>query len=239
VVDITGSEMCRLLRAGMTAGPAAQRRRVPELGQARSSDPSVRTGPHRGVGGLIDLQPVDELWAHVLGPRRVHETAGVLCRGEREPASHRFRDRSLLVPNHVRGGRRDCPPHAGQTDRGRVALNFGAARPGRSPTLLRSCALCQGPQPSRDTWPVYQPVGEQLWREGSAGIIAPSAAHPGSLMTCVFAANWPPVGCTPLDAGTVGSIPPPSGGMITRPFRSKSRGDRDPQPDRDCPNNFA
>ena len=46
-------------------------------------------------------------------------------------------------------------------------------------------------------------------REGWAGLIAPSAAHPGSLITCVFAADWPPAGCTPLDANTVQAIPPP------------------------------
>ena len=58
-------------------------------------------------------------------------------------------------------------------------------------------------QPSRNTWPAYQRVGEQLWREGWAGLIAPSAAHPGSLITCAFATDWPPAGCTPLDASTV------------------------------------
>lgn len=39
----------------------------------------------------------------------------------------------------------------------------------------------EAPRTSRSTWPVYQRVGEQLWHEGWAGLIAPSAAHPGSL----------------------------------------------------------
>jgi RES domain-containing protein len=79
---------------------------------------------------------------------------------------------------------------------------------------LHSVALDQ-PLPSRRTWPAYQQVGEQLWREGWAGLIAPSAAHPDSLVTCIFASTWPPPGCTPLDASTVKTIPPPPRGMTT------------------------
>jgi RES domain-containing protein len=75
--------------------------------------------------------------------------------------------------------------------------------------------MLQEPRPSRQTWPAYQRVGEQLWREGWAGLIAPSAAHPGSLIVCVFASAWPPAGCTPLDASTVKRIPPPPRGMAT------------------------
>jgi RES domain-containing protein len=71
------------------------------------------------------------------------------------------------------------------------------------------------PRPSRHTWPAYQRVGEQLWCEGWAGLIAPSAAHPGSLIACVFATAWPPAGCAPLDASTVKTIPPPPRGMTT------------------------
>lgn len=71
------------------------------------------------------------------------------------------------------------------------------------------------PRPNRRTWPTYQRVGEQLWDEGWAGLIAPSAARPGSLVTCVFATDWPPAGCTPLDASTVQALPPPPRGMTT------------------------
>ncbi len=69
--------------------------------------------------------------------------------------------------------------------------------------------MLQAPRPSRLTWPAYQRVGEQLWREGWAGLIAPSAARPGSLIVCVFASAWPPAGCTPLDASTIETVPPP------------------------------
>jgi RES domain-containing protein len=79
---------------------------------------------------------------------------------------------------------------------------------------LHAVAL-DAPRPSRRTWPHYQQVGEQLWREGWAGLIAPSAAHPGSLIVCVFATAWPPAGCTPLNANTVKAIPPPPRGMTT------------------------
>lgn len=79
---------------------------------------------------------------------------------------------------------------------------------------LRSVKL-DTPRPSRTIWADYQRVGEQLWREGWAGFIAPSAAHPGSLITCVFTTDWPLAGCTPLDTSTVQAIPPPPRGMTT------------------------
>jgi hypothetical protein len=79
---------------------------------------------------------------------------------------------------------------------------------------LRRVSL-DAPRPSRSTWPAYQRIGEQLWREGWAGLIAPSAARPASLITCVFATDWPPAGCTPLDANTVQTIPPPPRHMTT------------------------
>jgi len=72
------------------------------------------------------------------------------------------------------------------------------------------------PRPSRRTWPAFQRVGEQLWREGCAGLLAPSAARPASLVVCVFtAAAWPPSGCVPLDAMTIDVVPPPPPGMTT------------------------
>lgn len=42
------------------------------------------------------------------------------------------------------------------------------------------------PHPGRRTWSPYQEVGEQLAREGWAGLVAPSAARPRSLVLCVF-----------------------------------------------------
>jgi RES domain-containing protein len=73
----------------------------------------------------------------------------------------------------------------------------------------------QAPRPSRRGWSSYQRVGEQLWREGWPGLLTPSAARLGSLVVCVFAPSWPPDGCTPVDAKTVQSVPPPPRGMTT------------------------
>ena len=42
------------------------------------------------------------------------------------------------------------------------------------------------PTPGRKTWPAYQRVGQQLWREGWAGLIAPSAARPEGRVLCLF-----------------------------------------------------
>jgi RES domain-containing protein len=44
----------------------------------------------------------------------------------------------------------------------------------------------QLPRPSRQTWPPFQAVGEQLFAEGWRGLLAPSAARPESLVLCVF-----------------------------------------------------
>jgi RES domain-containing protein len=42
------------------------------------------------------------------------------------------------------------------------------------------------PRPGRQTWPPFQAVGEQLWRDGWRGIIAPSAARPAGKTLCLF-----------------------------------------------------
>jgi RES domain-containing protein len=80
----------------------------------------------------------------------------------------------------------------------------------------RLCAVdLDMPRPSRRTWQPYQQVGEQLWREGWTGLIAPSAARPESLIVCVFTHTWAPGKCTPLDASTVSAVPPRPRGLTT------------------------
>ena len=69
------------------------------------------------------------------------------------------------------------------------------------------------PTPYRQTWSVYQQVGLRLWEDGWAGIVAPSAARPKALIACVFMTDWPPAGCSPLDATTVAAVPPRPRGM--------------------------
>jgi RES domain-containing protein len=79
---------------------------------------------------------------------------------------------------------------------------------------LRSVAL-PAPSPNLHTWPAFQRIGELLWREGWAGLIAPSAARPDAFVVCVFAGSWPPKGCQPVNASTIVAVPPPPRGMRT------------------------
>jgi RES domain-containing protein len=72
------------------------------------------------------------------------------------------------------------------------------------------------PRPSRRTWPPFQAVGDALAHAGWAGLLAPSAARPQSLIVCIFDHDtWPPVGCTPLRAIEISETPPPPTGMTT------------------------
>jgi RES domain-containing protein len=71
------------------------------------------------------------------------------------------------------------------------------------------------PRPGRATWPPYQDVGEALWREGWAGLLAPSAARPDGRIACIFASHWPPEHCTPIRANEITETPPPPQGMTT------------------------
>jgi hypothetical protein len=40
--------------------------------------------------------------------------------------------------------------------------------------------------PSQWQWPAYQVVGEALWSAGASAVLAPSAAHVGHRVLCVF-----------------------------------------------------
>lgn len=84
----------------------------------------------------------------------------------------------------------------------------------RSVRTLASIGL-DPPAPGRRTWRPYQDVGERLWREGWAGLITRSAARPDAFVACVFAAAWPPPGCSPRQVVEVREIPPPPTGMTT------------------------
>jgi RES domain len=73
------------------------------------------------------------------------------------------------------------------------------------------------PAPGRSTWPPFQAVGEELWREGRAGLVAPSAARPAGLTLCLFrdvavAVEFPePVG----RPRRITTVPTPPVGMST------------------------
>ena len=71
------------------------------------------------------------------------------------------------------------------------------------------------PHPSRRDWPPFQDVGERLWRDGWRGALAPSAARPAAQTLCIFCDDWPPNGCTPLQAIEITETPPPPAGMTT------------------------
>lgn len=79
---------------------------------------------------------------------------------------------------------------------------------------LRDVGL-PAPLPDRRMWSTFQRVGEQLWRERWAGLVAPSAARPEALVACVFAATWPPAGCEVVRVSPVIAVPPPPRGMRT------------------------
>jgi len=71
------------------------------------------------------------------------------------------------------------------------------------------------PRPSRRSWPPYQRLGENLWREGWTGLLTRSAARPEAAVVCVFAGDWPPAGCNPVRAIEIADVPPPPMGMTT------------------------
>jgi RES domain-containing protein len=72
------------------------------------------------------------------------------------------------------------------------------------------------PTPGRKTWPQYQEVGEQLWREGWPGLLAPSAARPDGRVLCLFVEDASVLPARPFGRPRVVAEPPvPPTGMRT------------------------
>ena len=72
------------------------------------------------------------------------------------------------------------------------------------------------PSPGRGTWPPFQAVGETLWREGWAGLLAPSAAHPSGRVLCLFVDDPTALPAEPVPPPTVVVEPPvPPTGLRT------------------------
>jgi RES domain-containing protein len=71
------------------------------------------------------------------------------------------------------------------------------------------------PEPTRHAWSAFQAVGEELWRDGWSGLLAPSAARPSGNVLCVFADVWPPAGCFPVGVEEIYDVPIPPTGMTT------------------------
>jgi RES domain-containing protein len=72
------------------------------------------------------------------------------------------------------------------------------------------------PAPGRKTWRPYQAIGEQLWREGWAGLLAPSAARPAGKVLCLFVDDPGALPVRPFGRPRVVREPPaPPTGMRT------------------------
>lgn len=70
------------------------------------------------------------------------------------------------------------------------------------------------PVPRRRTWSSFQGMGEKLWLEGWAGLLAPSAARADHAILCIFATDWPPAGCRPLRSVEVSEVPARPPGLL-------------------------
>ncbi|HEY3946194.1 MAG TPA: RES family NAD+ phosphorylase [Solirubrobacteraceae bacterium] len=72
------------------------------------------------------------------------------------------------------------------------------------------------PLPGNANWPVFQHVGEQLSREGWAGLLAPSAARPAGQVLCLFRREHDIHGATPVSPPCeITEPPPPPTGLRT------------------------
>ena len=63
-------------------------------------------------------------------------------------------------------------------------------------------------QPTRLQWPTFQPVGEQLHRDGWRGLVSASAARPKGRILCVFRTAREVPGIRPLPPPTTIEEPP-------------------------------
>jgi hypothetical protein len=72
------------------------------------------------------------------------------------------------------------------------------------------------PTPGRSSWARFQAVGEELWKEGWAGLVAPSAARAVGLVLGVFRVEQEVQGITPqAPPQTLDDAPVPPTGMTT------------------------
>ena len=73
------------------------------------------------------------------------------------------------------------------------------------------------PSPGRLTWPPFQAVGEELWRDGWRGLLAPSAARPAGRTLCLFWSSGRSIeGADPrTPPSLIVDVPVPPVGMTT------------------------
>ncbi len=85
----------------------------------------------------------------------------------------------------------------------------------RTPARLDRVGL-EPPSPTRSSWPRYQDVGDALFGEGWAGLVAPSAARPAGRVLCLFRTAAIVDGAHAIPPPTVYRYPPsPPTGMTT------------------------
>jgi hypothetical protein len=63
-------------------------------------------------------------------------------------------------------------------------------------------------EPTRGQWPVFQPVGEQLYQDGWPALICASAARPAGRVLCVFRTTREVPGTEPIPPPTTVDEPP-------------------------------
>jgi RES domain len=72
------------------------------------------------------------------------------------------------------------------------------------------------PRPNQHEWPEFQKIGQDLWRDGFNGVLAPSAARPDALVLCLFRERDEIASATPLRPPTTyRRLPAPPTGMTT------------------------
>lgn len=72
------------------------------------------------------------------------------------------------------------------------------------------------PSPGHRTWPAFQRIGEQLWRDGWPGLLAPSAARPEGSVLCLFRDADGVHGAKPVGRPRrIAEPPPPPTGLRT------------------------
>jgi RES domain-containing protein len=55
-----------------------------------------------------------------------------------------------------------------------------------TPARLKKVGLPAPPPPGRASWSAFQAVGHELYADGWAGLLAPSAARPAGRVLCLF-----------------------------------------------------
>lgn len=72
------------------------------------------------------------------------------------------------------------------------------------------------PRPTQREWPAFQDVGEQLWRDGHRGVLAPSAARPEHRVLCLLRETDEVAGASPVRPALTYRRPPaPPTGITT------------------------